>query len=1327
MRSSVLFSRSGVFCFLAFAAVASGQTPFQEAYLKNSPLAVGVAGAKFGHAVDVGDNVAVVGAPWESSGAVGVNTSYPISQYASGAVCVFERQGNWTLTAYLKPFNTSGYDWFGWSVALSGDTIVVGAPNEQSANATAPFDESLNTAGAAYIFVRDPDNGAWSQQAFLKSSNATFQEQFGWAVDVDGDRAVIGAPGYNGSQGAAYVFRRVAGNWTQEAFLLPGNTPNNGFFGRSVSISGNTVIIGTPFDHAAGYSAGSAYVFSRNSTTGNWAQTAYLFGPHTESGDDFGSAVSISGDVAVVGAPRESGNATGVGGDQTDNSASLSGAAYVFRRSSGNWSFEAYLKASNTGEYDRFGSSLAVEGDVILVGAAHEQGNATGVNGNQTNNEANRAGAAYRFTRTNGTWTGTGYLKASNTEEAGGPFDTLDEFGGPTDGYYAIHGQGVALHGSTAIVGAALEDSAASGVGGNQTDESATDAGAAYIFENITTPEPDIALEQPEGTPLTSNGSTVNFGLAIVGGDAQREFMLRNFGSGNLSVTSFAFSGLNAGDFLVVAAPAAPISAGGAGSFRVRFAPTVLGTRTANLTFTTNDPDQGTFVVRLSGLAVCVDEPGGSSAYVRIQQDAYVKASNTENATGNESWNEDGDQFGFAVAISGNLMVIGAPGEDGPHSGGIHAGLPMGQQELNTKPDAGAAYVFARNATTGTWAQEIYLKSSPSWDGDRFGSAVAISGNTVVVGAPFEDRSSPGVNGPYNAGAEDSGAAYVHVRNATTGEWQLQAVLKSSYPAARTDDEYVTGAGQKFGFSVAISGDTVLVGAPDERVTPPGDLGEGAVYVFVRSSGVWSVEERLLAPIPTSDFRNFGAAVAISGNTAVVTENYEAKAYVFERDGGGWGESMLLPRSDGGGLFNGDYGRSAAIDGESLWGDTIVIGAPIAGEGLNGRANVFVRDGVGGWIEQAILTPPPGQEFPESVLQFGESVSISGDTILVGAPGDSSDATGINGYFADLSRGASGAAFEFERIGPTWSQKSYLKAHNPDVGDNFGSSVAVSGRIGVVGALFEQSNARGVGGNGFDNSSEDAGAAYVFRGLRPEAEIEIARADSAQNVANNATVTFDSTPPGRNRTIQFTMTNIGDRNLTLSPHPIPDISLAGDVGHFSVTQSPADPVTAGNNTTFTILFAPSGTGNRSATAIIGSSDLDEGTYTIHLTGYAPTATEDNDGDGILDAAEFDLEAAGFRAGQNDSARVAAIVAGAPEFDLYDPADMQALLVDTPLIFRDPGTGNFTLTMGLRKSTDLSTFNPLPVTANQTFINPQGKIEVEIESPDPRAFFQILAE
>jgi FG-GAP repeat protein len=506
---STLLNRFTMFTAFVTAALTpvAWAAPGQQAYLKASNTGAGDA---FGVRVAVSGDTVVVGARDEESSATGVNGNQNDNSASNaGAAYVFVRSGTtWTQQAYLKASNPNVSDQFGTSVAISGDTVVVGAWGEDSNATGVNGDQGNNStvaAGAAYIFVRSGTN--WSQQAYLKASDTDVGDDFGVSVGISGDTVVVGsrhedssATGVNGDQsdaspnfdsGAAYVFVRSGTNWTQQAYLKASNTGAIDRFGSRVAVSGDTIVVGSPEEdsNATGVNGdqsdntaslgGAAYVFVRSGT--NWSQQAYLKASNTGAGDLFGSSVAVSGDTAAVGARWESSNATGVNGDQSDNSASNAGAAYVFVRSGTNWSQQAYLKASNTRVDRFFGESVAVSGGTVVVGAMWESSSATGVNGDDSDNSVSAAGAAYVFVRNGTNWTQRAYLKASNT-------GAFDEFGFD-----------VAVSSDTIVVGALGESSNATGVNGDQSDNSVTDSGAAYVFTGFCPSCPHLAIV-PDGS-----------------------------------------------------------------------------------------------------------------------------------------------------------------------------------------------------------------------------------------------------------------------------------------------------------------------------------------------------------------------------------------------------------------------------------------------------------------------------------------------------------------------------------------------------------------------------------------------------------------------------------------------------------------------------------------------------------------------------------------------------------------------------------------------------------------------------------------------------------
>jgi hypothetical protein len=408
---------------------------------------------------------------------------------------------------YVKASNTDANDVFGTSVALSddGSTLAVGATGERS-NASGidgdQADDSSNGAGAVYVFVRDP-LGQWTQQAYVKASNPAAFDNFGFVVALsdDGSTLAVGAPyedsiatGINGnetldfsaSSGAAYVFARDgAGQWSQQAFVKASNTGAEDLFGTDVTLSGdgNTLAVGAIWEdsnatgiggnqgnNSAGY-AGAAYVYVRNGA-GFWSQQAYVKASNTGASDYYGTGIALDddGNTLAVAGPWESSAATGVGGNQADESAQLAGAVYVYvRNGAGVWSQQAYLKASNTEAYDRFGLSLALsgDGDTLAAGAFAENSGSTGVGGDQAAGSVSLAGAAYVFGRDGaGVWSQQAYVKATNT-------GAEDRFGDAL----ALSGDGDVL-----AVSAYYEDSGAIGIGGNQADGSALDAGVVYVL-----------------------------------------------------------------------------------------------------------------------------------------------------------------------------------------------------------------------------------------------------------------------------------------------------------------------------------------------------------------------------------------------------------------------------------------------------------------------------------------------------------------------------------------------------------------------------------------------------------------------------------------------------------------------------------------------------------------------------------------------------------------------------------------------------------------------------------------------------------------------------
>ncbi|WP_325895172.1 FG-GAP repeat protein [Grimontia sp. NTOU-MAR1] len=399
-----------------------------------------------------------------------------------------------TLINYIKASNTGSGDEFGYSVSVSGDgnTLAVGARNEDSSSREINSGEDLNgrsNAGAVYVYRFA--NGSWSQQAYIKASNADVSDWFGNSVSLSGDGNILAVGAYQEdsnadgtdvtgaeNSGAAYVYRFDGSNWTEQAFIKAENAGAGDSFGHSLSLSGDgkTLAVGawsedsnfegtSPNGHG---SSGAAYVYRFEND--EWKHEAFIKAENAGSGDSFGYSVSLSsnGNTLAVGAQAEKSDSKEINSGEDNDSASNAGAAYVYRFENDEWTQQAYIKASNADAGDYFGTSVSVSGDgnTLAVGAPYEDSSSQTIDSGEDLNDAELAGAAYVYRFANGSWSQQAYIKASNA-------DVRDWFG-----------QSVSLSGDGNIlaVGAWSEDSNYKEINSSESDNSATDAGAAYVY-----------------------------------------------------------------------------------------------------------------------------------------------------------------------------------------------------------------------------------------------------------------------------------------------------------------------------------------------------------------------------------------------------------------------------------------------------------------------------------------------------------------------------------------------------------------------------------------------------------------------------------------------------------------------------------------------------------------------------------------------------------------------------------------------------------------------------------------------------------------------------
>jgi hypothetical protein len=375
----------------------------------------GAAGDTFGAALAVSADLAVIGTPNRD---VGANTD-------QGCIYVYARSGTaWTQQAQLVASDGAAGDHFGSSIALVGETIIVGAPDDDVGAST--------DQGSASVFVRSGAN--WTQQAQLTAADGAPGDGFGCSVALSDASALIGANqddvAANADQGSAYVFVRADGSWSQQAQLLASDGASNDRFGYGVALAGETALVGANrHDVGANADQGAAYLFARSGAT--WSQQQQLTAAEGAAGDRFGYAVGLAAESAVVGAPYDD---LGSHADQ--------GSATVFSRSASGWGRQQRLIAADGAADDLFGQAVALRDGVAVVGAYWHD---VGAHLNQ--------GSAYVFLGSAGDWSQHEQLSA-----AGGA--TNDRFG-----------CAVALSETTVLVGAYWDDVATN-----------VKQGSAYVF-----------------------------------------------------------------------------------------------------------------------------------------------------------------------------------------------------------------------------------------------------------------------------------------------------------------------------------------------------------------------------------------------------------------------------------------------------------------------------------------------------------------------------------------------------------------------------------------------------------------------------------------------------------------------------------------------------------------------------------------------------------------------------------------------------------------------------------------------------------------------------
>ncbi len=481
----------------------------QEAFIKASNPD---AGDWFGSSIALDGDTLVVGAPREDGSVTGVRTVTTTSDNVVdgnfGAAYVFRRTGSaWVQEAFLKADSNIANHNYGTSVALSQNLIAVGSPNEDSAQTTITISgvpgsgASAIDSGAVYIYSRI--GTTWTREAFIKAELNSASNLFGSTLFLSDQTLAVGVPkdDFNGTSiisgtaitlstlvpdsGATYIYRRsAAGTWTREALIKANNRDSLDQFGTAVSLEGNLLAVGASFEGSnqttitplgsadnTRLESGAAYVYARNGTA--WTQEAYIKAPNSESGDRFGTSVSISNNRLAVGAPLEDSNAIGIANvSSSDNSSPQSGAVYTFKKTGSSWSFENYIKYGAPLANTRFGQTVSLKGNTLVVGV-DEDDFSTGriVNGGisfpATNSFESGSSLVYRL---NGSaWVEDAYLKALNFR----------------DNY--TFGNRVSISGDTIAVSSISESSNQNFITNSAsapTNNTMSASGAVYVFRN---------------------------------------------------------------------------------------------------------------------------------------------------------------------------------------------------------------------------------------------------------------------------------------------------------------------------------------------------------------------------------------------------------------------------------------------------------------------------------------------------------------------------------------------------------------------------------------------------------------------------------------------------------------------------------------------------------------------------------------------------------------------------------------------------------------------------------------------------------------------------
>ncbi|MBX2807473.1 MAG: S8 family serine peptidase [Cellvibrionaceae bacterium] len=883
-----------------------------------------------------------------------------VSEYRFGSVLDDASSHPQTLRhpTHQKLFAGDGApaDDFGRAVAIVGNTALVGAPMDDG-------------SGAVYVFALS--DGLWRQTQKLLASNYSNGDEFGASIALQGDLALIGAPGHS----AVYAFARVEGQWVEQQILVGSadSGASSGSFGFSIALDETRAIIGAPYAYDNYQSnVGAAFIFHYEQ--GVWVEQQRFSALRGGQFNLFGAGVALSVDKALIGA-------TGFYGDD-------SGVVYYYQHIDGVWVEQQEFRGSNASVNAAFGAKLSLRDNRLLVGAPLND--VAGVSD---------AGSAYVFTLENGVWVeqqrlqtpvpslnayfGSDVILTDNRVFIGAYGDRLQSNDGQSlnTGAVAVYRDLNGVWTEQLRIGAADGDSDDAFayalslsethllVGAPAESDLGTAAGAAYIFDIATVddrdgdgfPDDSDAFPDDPSEWLDSDGDGVGDNADAFPYDASETRDTDGDGRGDNTDADLDGDGIpnaveRAKGLDPLDATDALLDSDGDGWRNVdeyRFGSAINDAGD----YPGNDPDNALAYRHQKAFASDGAAADAFGTYVAVWGDtAFVSAVEDDEGGADAGavyvfvrtqglWVEQqklladdaapGQRFGVSLSAADNRVLIGA-------------------QSDGDAPSVGAAYVFVRSGNF--WMQQQKLGADELGGADGFGHTVSLSGDTAFIAAE----------------GDDNGRGAVYVFAFVEGTWTRQQQLLASDGVAL----------DAFGSSLALSGDRALIGAKlhgDAGVIRP-----GAVYVFERTGGIWRQQQKLQPEHAITD-EHFGASVALSGNRALIGAYADAveqgAAYVFAFAEGYWRLEQKLFASDR--AQHDRFGWRV-----SLSADVALISADRHG-GQAGAAYLFRRVD-GRWLEQEKLSAADSATGDA----LGRSAALWEDTLLLGASGD--DDNGIN-------------------------------------------------------------------------------------------------------------------------------------------------------------------------------------------------------------------------------------------------------------------------------------------------------------------------------------------